>query len=58
MSQINNQILEEQEFSRKEIEAMPEPETPEIEVDNTVKTDQEEIIEDKGQDLQDEFTGQ
>lgn len=25
MSQINNQILEEQEFSRKEIEAMPEP---------------------------------
>ena len=58
MSHTNNQILEEQEFSRKEIEAMPEPETPEIEVDNTVKTDSEREMEDKGQDLQDEFTGQ
>jgi hypothetical protein len=35
MSQIKTTILEEQEFSRKEIEAMPEPETvdPNIEVE-------------------------
>jgi hypothetical protein len=30
MSHINNLILEEQEFSRKEIEAMPEPESPDV----------------------------
>ena len=30
MSHTSNQILEEQEFSRKEIEAMPEPETPDV----------------------------
>lgn len=36
MSQIKTTILEEQEFSKKEIEAMPEPETidPNIEVES------------------------
>ena len=39
MSHINNQILE-QEFSRKEIEAMPEPETPEL-VDPNIEVESE-----------------
>jgi len=40
MSQINNQILEEQEFSSKEIEAMPEPETPET-IDPNIEVESE-----------------
>ena len=40
MSNIQNQILEEQEFSRKEIEAMPEPETPEL-VDPNIEVESE-----------------
>ena len=40
MSQIKNIILEEQEFSRKEIEAMPEPETPEL-VDPNIEVESE-----------------
>ena len=51
MSQIKDTILEEQEFSRKEIESMPEP----VEIDNTDKTDQERIMEDKGEDLLSSF---
>ena len=40
MSQINNQILEEQEFRHKEIEAMPEPETPET-IDPNIEVESE-----------------
>jgi hypothetical protein len=58
MSHINNQILEEQEFSRKEIESMPEPVEADlegVEIDNTVKTDEERAMEDKGEDLLSSF---
>jgi len=40
MSQIKDTILEEQEFSRKEIEAMPELETPEL-VDPNIEVESE-----------------
>lgn len=53
MSQIKDTILAEQEFSKKEIESMPEPK--EVEIDNTEKTDQERAMEDKGEDLLSSF---
>jgi len=43
MSQIKDTILEEQEFSRKEIEAMPEPET----IDPNKEQEQAREIEDE-----------
>jgi len=50
MSQIKTTILEEQEFSKKEIEAMPETETPEnidpnIEQETSREEDDERLEE-------------